>query len=238
MLGPILNNCSLDAICRDGSGYQMGHSVITPMEVVDDVADSNHNIQSAGVSNQIIEQIQHEKRLNFSTRKCELLAIGQVEDKCNLEVNNTTIKRVEHLKYLGDFIKSQGDNSDLIKSRVDRSLRSITELISMCKDAYLGSKQIEIILLLYRSVYLPRLIYNCESRFKLTKGDICELQKAQRRYLRSIMEAPGSTHVAATYLEMDVLPIEYEIDIRRLRFLWTILQKNNDDPVRWYTLKC
>ena len=42
-----------------------------------------------------------------------------------------------------------------------------------------------------------------------------------------------STPVAATYLEMGVLrPIEYEIDIRRLRFLWTILQKNNDDPVR------
>ena len=46
------------------------------------------------------------------------------------------------------------------------------------------------------------------------------------------MEAPGSTPVAATYLEIGVLPIEYEIDIRRLRFLWTILQKNNDDTVR------
>ena len=38
--------------------------------------------------------------------------------------------------------------------------------------------------------------------------------------------------VAASYLEVGVLPIEYEIDIRRLRFLWTILQKSNDDPVR------
>ena len=46
------------------------------------------------------------------------------------------------------------------------------------------------------------------------------------------MEAPGSTLVAATYFELGVLPIEYEIDIRRLCFLWTILQKNNDDPVR------
>ena len=97
---------------------------------------------------------------------------------------------------------------------------------------YFGSKQIEIMLLLYRSVYLPRLIYNCESWSKLTKNDICELQKAQRCYLRSIMEVPGSTPVAATYLELGVLPIEYEIDIRRLCFLWIILQKNKDDPVR------
>ena len=205
---------------------------IKPMEFVDDLADPNHNIQSASASNQIIEQIQHEKRLKFSVRKCELLVIGQVEDQCNLEVNNTTIKQVQHVKYLGDLINSQGNNCDLIKSRIDRSYGSVTELISICKEAYFGSKQIEIMLLLYRSVYLPRLIYNCESWSKLTKNDICKLQKAQRRYLRSIMEAPGSTPVAATYLELGVLPIEYEIDIRRLRFLWTILQKNYDDPVR------
>ena len=107
MLEPILNNCSHDTICRDGSGYQMYHVVIKPIEFVDDLAGPNHNIRSAGVSNQIIEQIQHEKWLNFSTRKCELLVIGQVEDNCNLEVNNMTIKQVEHVKYLGDFINSQ-----------------------------------------------------------------------------------------------------------------------------------
>ena len=122
--------------------------------------------------------------------------IGQVEDNCNLEVNSTTIKRVEHVKYLGDFINSLGNNFDLIKSGVDRSYGSVTELIAMCKEAYFGSKQIEIMLLLYRSVYLPRLIYNCESWSKLTKNDICELQKAQQHYLRSIMEAPGSTPLA------------------------------------------
>ena len=104
VLGPILNNCSFDTICRDGSRYQIGHAVIKPMEFVDDLPDPNHNIHSASVSNQIIEQIQHEKRLNFFTRKCELLIIGQVEDNCNLEVNNTTIKLVEHVKYLGDFM--------------------------------------------------------------------------------------------------------------------------------------
>ena len=50
------------------------------------------------------------------------------------------------------------------------------------------------------------------------------------------MKAPRSTPVAATYLEMGVLPTEYEIDIRRLRFLWTILQKSSDDPVRMMPL--
>ena len=57
MLEPVLNNCSLDTICRDGSGYQMGHAVIKPSEFVDALADPNHNIQSASVSDQIIEQM-------------------------------------------------------------------------------------------------------------------------------------------------------------------------------------
>ena len=70
------------------------------MEFVDDLADPNHNIRSVSASNQIIEQIQHEKRLKFSTKKCELLVIGQLEDKCNLEVNNTTIKQVNMLNIL------------------------------------------------------------------------------------------------------------------------------------------
>ena len=143
-----------------------------------------------------------------------------------------TKKQVEHVKYLGDFINSQGNNFDLIKSRIDRSYGSVTDLISMCKEAYFGSKQVEIMLLLYRSFDLPRLIYNSESWSKLTKNDICELQKAQRRHLRSMMEAPGSIPVAATYLEMGVLPIEYEIHICRLRFLRTILQNTSDDPER------
>ena len=168
------------------------------MEFAVDLADPNHNILSTSVGNQIIEQIQHQKQLNFSTRKCELLAIGQVEDNCNLEVNNMTIKQVEHVQYLGDFISSQGNNFDLIKSRLDRSYESVTELISMCKEVYFGSKQTETMLLLYRSVYLPRLIYDFEFWSKLSKNDICELQKTHRRYLRSMMEASGSTPVAAT----------------------------------------
>ena len=136
VIGPILNNCSLDTICGDGSGYQMGHTVIKPMEFVDDLADANHNMQSASVSNQIIEQIQHEKRLKFFASKCELLLISQVEDQCNLEVNNTTVKQVQHVKYLGEFINSQGNNCDLIKSRIDGSYGSVTEFISICRGLF------------------------------------------------------------------------------------------------------
>ena len=61
VLGPTLNNCSLDRICKEGNGYQLGQVNIKPLEFVDDLADPNHGSMSAHVSNSVIEQIQFEK---------------------------------------------------------------------------------------------------------------------------------------------------------------------------------
>ena len=72
VLGPVINNCSLDRIPKEGSGYQMGLANIKSLESVDDIADVNQNFSSLSHSNKLIENIQHEKRLNFSSKKCEL----------------------------------------------------------------------------------------------------------------------------------------------------------------------
>ena len=232
VLGPILNNCSLDRICKEGNGYQFGQVNIKPLEFVDDLADSNHSSMSAHVSNSVIEQIQFEKRLKFSAKKCELLAIGSDDAGYTLDINGRTIKHVSTVKYLGDILNAQGSNVDMIKSRVDRCHGSVTELISICKEAHFGQQQIGMMFLLYKAVFLPRMIYNCESWSKMTSKDIAELQRGQLHYLRSITEVPKSTPIAAVYLEFGVLPIQYEVQLRKLYFLKSILQKSRDDPVR------
>ena len=45
------------------------------------------------------------------------------------------------------------------------------------------------------------------------------------------MEVPKSTPVAALYLELGILPIKYEIEIKQLLFHNCILDKEADDPV-------
>ena len=82
---------------------------------------------SAHVSNSVIEQIQFEKRLKFSAKKCGLLAIGSDDAGYTLDVNGRTIKHVSFIKYLGDIQNAQGSNIDLIKSRVDRCHGSAAE---------------------------------------------------------------------------------------------------------------
>ena len=86
-------------------------------------------------------------------------------------------------------------------------------------------------LLLYRSVFLPRVIHNSEAWSNLSPKDVADLQKAQLSYLRRVLEVPRSTPTAALYLETGILPIEYEIHIKQLVFLKHILDKDSTDPV-------
>ena len=216
--GPMLNNCSLDRICKEGIVYQFSQVNIKPLEFVDDLADPNHSLTFAHISNSVIEQIQFEKRLKFSAKKCELLAIGSDDVGYNLDINGRTITDVSSVKYLGGILNAQGSNVDLIKSRVDRCHGSVAELISICKEAHFGQQQIEMMFLLYEAVFLPRMIYNCESWSKMTSKDIAELQRGQLHYLRSITEVPKPTLIAAVYLEFGVLAIQYQVELRKLYF--------------------
>ena len=81
----------------------------------------------------------------------------------NILVNGGNIKTVETARYFGDKFNSQGNYTHLCKDRVDRAKGSIFELIALCREVKFGTRQIEDMLILYQSVFLPRLIYNCES---------------------------------------------------------------------------
>ena len=47
VLGPVLNNCSLNKLSTDSIGYNFGSVKIKSMEFVDELADPNRDKQSA-----------------------------------------------------------------------------------------------------------------------------------------------------------------------------------------------
>ena len=133
-------------------------------------------------------------------------------------------------KYLGDVFNSQGNNIDLSKTRAAKSTGTSIEIISLCKEVKFGKKQIANMFLLYSSLFIPRLIYNCEAWSNVTK-EISFFQDAQLNFLCRVMEVPRSTPTAGVYLELGILPVGYEIEIRQLLFLRKILMKDVNDPV-------
>ena len=47
-----------------------------------------------------------------------------------------------------------------------------------------------------------------------------------------MLDVPKGTPTAALYLELGILPINFEIEIKQLLYMKRILDKKNDDPVQ------
>ena len=82
----------------------------------------------------------------------------------------------------------------------------------------------------YKAVFLPWVIYNCETWSNLNKDECMMLQNSQLSYLRNVMEVSKVVPIAALYLDLGVL--RYEMEMRYLFFLEGILSKDPCDPVK------
>ena len=98
------------------------------------------------------------------------------DSQASISINGETVKSVSFVRYLGDHFNVKEDNQKLCADRCSRAKGTIIELMAICREVVFGRKQIEVMLLLYRSVFLPRLLYNCEAWWNLSKNDMKSLQ--------------------------------------------------------------
>ena len=98
----------------------------------------------------------------------------------------------------------------------------------MCNETTFRCHRIEALLLLYRTVFMQSLIFNSQAWSHITLSDLDELRKVQTRCLKRILWAPSSTSNAYVFLELAVLPVEYEIEIRQCMYLQHIIQLPDD----------
>ena len=96
---------------------------------------------------------------------------------------------------------------------------------------FLGNTQISDMILLYHTVFIPRLINNCESWPNLSSENYAVLWKSLLTFLREVMELPRSVPTDALFLEMGIWPIRFETEFRQLTYLKRILGRDQNDPV-------
>ena len=144
---------------------------IKSLEFVDDIADLNFGNADAVLSNDIICNIQRRKRLKFSTEKCKFLKVNGKGNGDTISISGEKVEIKTSFRYLGDIFNYHADNSDLCKERARKAIGTSNEIISLRKEINFGKNQINEMLLLYHSVFLPRLVYNCEAWTNLTRKD-------------------------------------------------------------------
>ena len=99
VLGPVLNNCSLDRFSQESFSYQFGSVEIKTSLFVDDISDPDSCKTTATLCDKVLEAIQHQKRVTFSAEKCELLLVNRKE--CDsLPLNSDKINSVQRARYL------------------------------------------------------------------------------------------------------------------------------------------
>lgn len=66
----------------------------------------------------------------------------------------------------------------------------------------------------------------------MTANNISQLDSLQMKYLKWMLHTPRGTCNSFTLLELGLLPMRHEINLRKLAFLYHILNLDDDDPVK------
>lgn len=81
-----------------------------------------------------------------------------------------------------------------------------------------GVQALQILLLLYKTIFLPTVLYNSQSWTRLTKAETRKLSYSNEIPAKNTTR-PGSTSNSATLLELGIISIECEINIRKVKYL-------------------
>ena len=234
VLAPDLCSASTAEYCGVNKGCSVGSCTISSLAFVDDMIDVSENGYDA--ENAHLEAISFscKKKIKHNAPKCKAMVVNkQMNEKLAIMyIENVLIEHVHHLKYLGDIFQDNGKNTELIKDRISRGIVVILKIEAILADVQLGKHTLKVSLLLYRALFLSSVLFNSQAWRNLTSKDFADLQRVQLRLLKKLFDVPQSVSSSFLFLELGVLPIEYEIQKRQLTFLHHIVNLDSNDPVR------
>ena len=233
---PPICSVSVGECCQElvKGGASIGSYTIKSLAFVDDIMGINTTIDDVHHSHDTICFFSSKKKMPLNETKCNILTINNKSPHAVpvLMVNGKQMVHADKIKYLGDIFNKNGSNHDLIEDRINKGKRCIINTICECRAVTNGCKEIQTLILMYKTLFIPTLIYNSEAWSNLTNNEAARLQRIQLNFLKRILQVPKSTPNAIVYLELGIIPIANEIHCRQLRFLHHILNLELNDPVR------
>ena len=234
VMGPQLCKVSTAEYGSETPGYQLGMVNIKPPVFVDDILNILGNIGDMSDAHRKAVLFSLRKRIKFGVLKCIMMIInGKKKDICPvLEIDGHILAKENKAKYVGDFFNEKGTNSDLIEDRVKKGKGKMIEVLALCEESGLGRYTVRSMFVLYEAMFIQMLIFNGQSWSHITKQNMLELERLQLKFLKLILWLPMSTPNVFIFLEYGVLPLEHEIQRRRLTYLHHILNLKDTDPAK------
>ena len=200
---------------------------------VDDTWTPNTNVLDSSTAHHEFVMFTKRKRLGLND-KCVAMAMNLKKDNAKpvLKVNGQDIEFVKSTKCLGDMVSSEKSNRVLIDYKLNKGKAAMVSILAMCDEMTFGIHYVSTGLLLYRSVFIPSLLFNCDVWTRLSNTDLNRLQLLQLKVLKRVTHLPNSTSNPFIFLELGILPIKHEINKRKLMFLYHINTLSDADPVK------
>ena len=217
----------------DFCGVTINSTNISASLFVDDTWTPNTNVLDSSHAHDQFVSFTKRKRLGLND-KCVALGINlkKGDAKPQLKVNGKNIEFVRSTKSLGDMVSDSRSNKALIDQKISIGKGALASILAMCNEVTFGIHHISLGLLLYESVFLQSFLFNSGVWTRLTKTDVNRLKTTQLKALKRITHLPNSTPNCFVYLELGILPVEHELDKRKLMFLYHIHSLREDDPVK------
>ena len=227
--GQLINELDVTEDC----GATVGSALIKGVMFVDDTTTVNSNPIGSHKSNEVVSSFSHRKRLDLNKPKCVQLCVNlrKSEPPPALFLDDQLIENVKSSKCVGDIYATNGSKSDLVAERVKKGQGVTVSSLSLCNDITLGQHHVKSSLILYKCVFLASLLFNSSAWSNITQGQFEDLETAQTKHLKRIMQAPNSTSNCLTFLELGILPIKFEVHRRQLMYLHHILHVEPDAPM-------
>ena len=152
---------------------------VTPLAMVDDLlAISKCGLESQKINTSINTLIEL-KKLTFHTpepnkkSKCHFLHIGRANKGCpGMKVHGAQADRVKEAVYLGDIIREDGKNTSNIKTRVNKGIGTVSQIMDILKTVSYGNKYFEIATTLREALLLNGMLTNAEIWYSIRQSEL------------------------------------------------------------------
>ena len=190
VLGPCLCSSSTGQYCGKNSGVCVGSTVISSLLYVDDVIDLSCLLKDYLSAHQNALLFKKMKKLTHSGTKCfSMILNGQhIDEELPVLMLDDTAKVIitREIAYLGDIFNSLGNNDGLIADRVKRGTKAMITIAALMAEIEVGIHHVNVMLLLYRALFLSTVLFNSSTWSNLRKKDLDSLKTLQLKFLKRI----------------------------------------------------
>ena len=259
--GPMLASLQVDKIGKSIEETEIGYLYkdqlpISMLGLVDDIVGVTEAGFRAQQLNVMINVKTSEKGLQFGTKKCKYMIIGNPEDGINSnlmidswkQVYEENVKTGEYemiekyegevpmettseYKYLGFIISSKGDNMININAMKKKSIGIIKTILHKLDSMNLKNYYFEVAMVYFNVILRGSILYASETYYNLTESQLRNIERIEEGLLRKILKTSRGCPISQLYLETGQWPARYQIIKLRMLFLKFILDQDERSMV-------